>query len=155
MISARVGSAIAAEIANMRVNEQIDAMRVMSVSPYSYLVAPRILASMIMMPLLCIFFIVFGMLSCYLIGVVLFQIDEGFFLAKIQWITKPRHVMQGLEKAVIFGFIFSTISCHQGFYAKGGAAGVGKATTRAVVSSLVTILVVDFFISYFQMEKIF
>lgn len=155
LVTGRAGSAIAAEIANMRVNEQIDAMRAMGVSPFSYLVAPRILASMIMMPLLCVFFIIFGMLSCYFIGVVLFDVDEGFFLTKIQWITKPRHVMQGLEKAVIFGFIFSTISCYQGFYASGGAKGVGKATTRAVVVSLVIILICDFFISYFQMEKIF
>ncbi|MCB9228252.1 MAG: ABC transporter permease [Deltaproteobacteria bacterium] len=155
LVTGRSGSAMAAEMASMRVNEQIDAMKVMSVNPVAYLASPRVLASMIMMPLLCGFFIICGILSCFLIGVMIFDVDVGIFIDKIRWITKPQHILQGLEKAMIFGAIFSTIGCYKGFSANGGARGVGRATTEAVVTSLVTILLCDVFISYFQMEEIF
>lgn len=155
LVTGRSGSAMAAEMATMRVHEQIDAMKVMSVNPVGYLSSPRVLASMIMMPLLCGFFIICGVLSCFLIGVMVFDVDVGIFIDKIKWITKPHHIVQGLQKAMIFGAIFSTVGCYKGFYASGGARGVGRATTEAVVISLVTILLSDFFISYFQLESIF
>jgi len=155
LVTGRSGSAMAAEMATMRVNEQIDAMQVMSVNPVGYLASPRVLASIIMMPLLSAFFIICGVLSCFIIGVLIFDVDQGIFIDKIKWISKPLHVIQGLQKAAIFGAIFSTIGCYKGFYASGGARGVGKATTEAVVLSLVTILLSDFFISYYQLEKLF
>lgn len=155
LVTGRAGSAMAAEIANMKINEQLDAMRVMAVNPIGYLATPRILASILMVPLLAAFFILIGVLSAYTVGVLLFEIDKGIFIDKIRWINKPRDIMEGLEKAAIFGAIYSSICCYKGFYATGGARGVGRATTNAVVISLVVILVSDYFLSYLQMRKIF
>lgn len=150
LVTGRAGSSMAAELATMRVNEQIDAMRVMSVNPFSYLVAPRILASIIMMPVLSIFFIVSGVATSFLVGVAFYDVDVADFISKIEWILSPKDILSGLEKSLVFGFIFSSIGCYQGFHASGGAKGVGHATTVAVVISYVTILVADFFITYFQ-----
>jgi phospholipid/cholesterol/gamma-HCH transport system permease protein len=150
LVTARAGSSMAAEIATMRVNEQIDAMRVMAVNPYNYLVAPRIWASIAMMPLLTMIFIVSGVFCSFVIGVAIYDVDLAVFFDKIQWIVKPRHLWEGGQKAMVFGLIFSSVGCYKGFNARGGAKGVGRATTEAVVISLVTILVVDFFISYWN-----
>jgi len=153
LVTARAGSSMAAEIATMRVNEQIDAMRVMAVNPYSYLVAPRLLGSVVMMPLLTCVFTLAGVIAAYLIGVALYDVDVGVFFDKIRWIVEPRHIIQGMEKAAIFGAIFASVGCYKGFNAKGGAKGVGRATTEAVVISLVAILISDFFISWMQFDK--
>lgn len=150
LVTGRAGSAMAAEIATMRVNEQIDAMKVMAVNPIGYLASPRILATIIMMPLLSGIFVLFGVISSYIIGVMVYDIDVGVFFERIKWITEPLHIIQGLEKAAIYGAVLSTVGCYKGFYADGGAKGVGTATTQAVVISLVTILILDFFISYLQ-----
>lgn len=155
LVTGRAGSAITAEIANMKVNEQIDALRVMGVNPLSYLSAPRILASVVMLPLLAGLFTLNGVLSAYVIGVQLFDVDVAIFVDKIQWLTKPQDVVDGLVKAAIFGVIYSTVACYMGFNATGGARGVGRSTTQAVVVSLVAILIVDFFLSYFQMRSLF
>lgn len=151
LVTGRSGSAMAAEIATMKVNEQLDAMRIMAVHPVAYLVCPRVLGSILVMPLLTGFFLLCGICSAFVMGVLLFDIDKGIFIDKIQWISRPKHIVQGLEKAMVFGFIFSTIGCFKGFYAKGGAKGVGIATTDAVVTSLVMILISDYFISYLQL----
>lgn len=150
LVTGRAGSAMAAELATMRVNEQIDAMRVMSVNPYSYLVAPRVLASILMMPILMIFFVISGVLASFLIGVSFYDIDIADFMNKIEWIMSPSDIFAGTQKAMAFGLVFSSIGCFQGFHAAGGAKGVGKATTKAVVISYVSIIVVDYFISYIQ-----
>lgn len=152
LVTGRAGSAMAAEAASMKINEQLDAMRIMAVNPIGYLASPRILASIIMLPLLCSFFIICGILSCYGIGVLIFDVDVGIFIEKIKWISRPIHIFQGLQKAAIFGLIFSSIGCYKGFYATGGAKGVGQATTQAVVKAIVAILISDFFISYIQMQ---
>lgn len=150
LVTGRAGSAMAAELATMRVNEQIDAMRVMAVNPYHYLVAPRLLASVLMMPILVMFFILVGVISSFIVGVWFYNIDIADFISKIQWIVGAKDIVSGLEKAAVFGLIFSSVGCFQGFYASGGAKGVGRATTRAVVISYVSILVADYFISYLQ-----
>lgn len=150
LVTARAGSSMAAEIATMRVNEQIDAMRVMAVNPYNYLVAPRIWASVAMMPLLTLIFILSGVFCAFVIGVAIYDVDLAVFFDKIQWIVKPSHIWEGVQKSMVFGLIFSSVGCYKGFHAAGGAKGVGRATTEAVVISLVTILVVDFFMSYAQ-----
>ncbi len=155
LVTARAGSAMAAEIGTMRVNEQIDAMRVMSVNPYSYLVAPRMLAGIIVMPLLNCVFVLIGCLSAFLIGLMFYDIDVGVFIEKLRWMVRPRYVFQGMEKAAVFGAILASIGCFKGFFTAGGAKGVGKATTEAVVISLVAILIADYFVSYFQFDKIF
>lgn len=155
LVTARAGSSMAAEIATMRVNEQIDAMRVMAVNPHGYLVAPRIAASIVMLPLLCCIFILTGVIASFGVGVSFFDIDVGTFLEKMRWLVKPKYIIQGMEKAAVFGAVLSSIGCYKGFYAGGGAKGVGRATTEAVVLSLVTILVIDYFISYLQFDKPF
>ncbi len=150
LIAGRAGSSMAAELAIMRVNEQIDAMRVMAVDPLSYLVAPRVLASITMVPLLSAVFVVVGMGTAFLIGVFRFGADSGRFVERIAAVVDVGDIFQGLQKAFVFGLIVSSVSCYQGFYASGGAKGVGQATTSSVVVSLVLILVSDFFISYAQ-----
>lgn len=152
LVTGRSGSSMAAEIATMKVNEQIDAMKVMAVNPMGYLVAPRVLASIIVMPMLSSIFVIFGVCSAFLVAVVAFDVDVGLFFEKIKWISQPWHLVQGMFKASVFGFIFSTIGCFQGFHAEGGAKGVGKATTKSVVVALVTILIIDFIISYLQLD---
>jgi phospholipid/cholesterol/gamma-HCH transport system permease protein len=150
LVAGRAGSSMAAEIGTMRVNEQIDAMRVMAVNPYSYLVVPRILATMIMVPLLDAILVVTGVAASFLVGYYFYNVDIGVFFEQMQWICKPRHIWEGMEKAVIFGLILSSVSCYKGFHASGGAKGVGRATTQAVVYSLVAILLSDFFVTYVQ-----
>jgi phospholipid/cholesterol/gamma-HCH transport system permease protein len=152
LVAGRAGSAMAAEIAIMRVNEQIDAMRVMAVNPYGYLIAPRVLASMIMMPLLSSIFVVSGILMAFFVGVVFYDVDVGRFIERIAWVVDPSDVFQGIQKAIVFGFILSTVGCYKGFYARGGARGVGQATTASVVISFVLILIFDFIISYIQFK---
>lgn len=154
LVTGRAGSSMAAEIATMRVNEQIDAMRVMAVNPIAYLCAPRVLASILMMPLLAGVFVICGIVSSYCFGRLFFEIDPGVFVDKITWISRPAHLIEGLEKAMLFGALFSSIACFTGFHAKGGAKGVGKATTHSVVMALVSILILDFFVSYLKMEKL-
>lgn len=155
LVTARAGSSMAAEIATMRVNEQIDAMRVMAVNPYGYLVAPRILGSIVMLPLLTCIFILVGVTSALIMGIVFFDVDLGTSYEKMRWMVKPNYIFQGMQKAAVFGVILSSIGCYKGFFAGGGAKGVGRATTEAVVLSLVAIIVSDYFLSYLQFDKAF
>jgi len=150
IVTGRAGAAMAAEIATMRVNEQIDAMEAMGVNPIGYLVVPRVMAGVIMMPLLSGIFLFVGVIGCYFVAITLYQVDNRTFIQQLQWIVEWKDVVKGLVKALIFGFIFSSIACYKGFLAKGGARGVGEATTDAVVVGLLMILVADFFITLFQ-----
>jgi len=152
IVTGRAGAAMAAEIATMRVNEQLDAMEAMGVSPVSYLIVPRVIASTLMMPLLSAIFLTLGLVGCYIIGLVMFRVDTSVFVAQLQWLVWVSDIQKGMTKALVFGFILSTIACYKGFHARGGAKGVGEATTQAVVASLLTILIVDFFISLVQMK---
>ncbi|MBX7147817.1 ABC transporter permease [bacterium] len=152
MMIARMGSSMAAELGTMRVTEQIDALESMAVNPYHYLVVPRVVASMIMAPLLTVVFNFVGYMGSYFVGVGLLDIPEGPFIAKTEHYVELDDVYGGLVKAVIFGFLMAMISCYQGYKTKGGAEGVGKATTRAVVYASVTILVVDYFLTQWILE---
>ncbi len=152
LVTARAGSAMAAEIASMKVNEQIDSMRVMSVDPFAYLMAPRILASMLAMPLISILMVFAGIVTSFFVGVSFYQIDVADFFAKLEWIVDTEDLFMGMQKAALFGFVFSSIGCFEGYRARGGAKGVGRATTQAVVTSYVAILVLDFFITYIQFK---
>ncbi len=153
LVTGQAGSAMAAEISTMRVNDQIDALKVTAVDPISYLIVPRIIASMLVMPLLSGCFLLAGVLASYLVSILIYDVDVGIFINNIKWITYPEHVVEGLQKAVFFGAVFSSVGCYHGFYALGGAKGVGESTTKAVVISLVIILISDFFISYWQMSE--
>ncbi len=147
MVTARAGSALAAELGNMRVTEQIDAITTMGVSPVQYLLAPRLLGAVLMMPLLCVLYTCVGMFGGYLVGVVMLQIDPGTFFSNIRAIAKGDDLFMGLVKAAAFGFLISAISTRHGYYASGGARGVGLATTRAVVQSAVATLVTNYLIT--------
>ncbi len=147
MLTARAGSAMAAELGNMRVTEQIDAIATMGVSPIQYLLAPRLLASVIMVPLLCVLYTSVGMMGAYLVAIVLLGGDPGVFMQSIRDFAQPKDLRMGLIKAAVFGFIVSAISCRHGYFASGGARGVGLATTRAVVESCVTILIANYILT--------
>jgi len=147
MVTARAGSAMAAELGNMRVTEQIDAIATMGVSPIQYLLSPRLFASVIMVPLLCILYTSVGMCGAYLVGCVLLGGDPGIFMQSVKDFAVPKDLFMGIVKAAVFGFIVSSISCRHGFFATGGARGVGVATTRAVVESCVTILVANYLLT--------
>ena len=147
MVTARAGSAMAAELGNMRVTEQIDAIATMGVSPVQYLLSPRLLASTLMLPLLTALYTSVGMAGSYLVGVVWLGGDFGIWMRSIKETAVPKDLIMGLEKAAVFGFILTAISCRHGFFAGGGARGVGLATTRAVVESCVTILVANYILT--------
>ncbi|MBM4291152.1 MAG: ABC transporter permease [Deltaproteobacteria bacterium] len=147
MVSGRAGSGIATELGTMRVTEQIDALYTMAVNPIQYLVVPRFLAGVIMVPLLTSLFNLVGMVGCYAVGVRLLHIDEGVFLEKVRWFVEPADIYNGLLKACVFGGILTLVGCYKGFYATGGARGVGLATTEAVVVSSVLILTADYILT--------
>ena len=147
MITSRAGSAIATEIASMRVSNQIDALTTMSVNPVQYLVFPRVLAGIVAGPVMSLLFLLIGLTGAYVVGVHLMGIDGGIFIERVKWIVDTSDVVQGLTKAAVFGGTITLIACRQGFYATGGAAGVGRATNRAVVHSAVAILVLDYILT--------
>lgn len=147
MVTARAGSAMAAELGNMRVTEQIDAIATMGVSPVQYLLSPRLLAAVVMVPLLCILYMSVGMLGAYLVTVGLLGGDPGVFMQSVRDFAVPKDLFMGITKGCVFGFIISSISCRHGFFASGGAKGVGVATTRAVVESCVTVLVANYLLT--------
>lgn len=150
LLTGRVGSAMTAELATMKVNEQIDAMEAMAVHPVSYLVVPRVFASMLIMPLLCAVFIFVGMIGAYAAGIALFNIDQGQFFERLIKIVLPKDLWRGLVKAEVFSVIMAAVCCRFGLNAKGGAKGVGSATTNAVVVTLLAVLAVDVLITYYQ-----
>lgn len=152
MITARCCSAMAAELGTMKVTEQIDALYSMAVSPIHYLVVPRVIATVIMSPLLTAFFCFVAVIGAYFVGVELLQIPAGPFLQKLYYHVDVDDFIGGLVKAAFFGFFISLISCYQGFKATMGAAGVGRATTRAVVISSVVVLVSDYFLTSWILE---
>lgn len=147
MLAGRAGSGIATELGTMRISEQIDALESMAVNPVQYLVLPRLVAAMIVTPILTLLFFIVGMGGAYLVAVVLEHVDHGAWVANLRDIVKPVDVVQGIIKAVFFGFQVALIGCYQGFNASGGGRGVGAATTRAVVSASVATLVTDYFLS--------
>jgi phospholipid/cholesterol/gamma-HCH transport system permease protein len=147
MLAGRAGSGIATELGTMRISEQIDALESMAVNPIQYLVLPRLIAAMIVTPILTLLFFIVGMGGAYLVAVVLEHVDHGAWIANLRDIVKPLDVIQGVIKAVFFGFQVALIGCYQGFHAKGGGRGVGMGTTRAVVSASVATLITDYFLS--------
>jgi phospholipid/cholesterol/gamma-HCH transport system permease protein len=144
MVTGRAGSAMAAQLGTMRVTEQIDALTVMALSPIKYLVTPRIVAGLLMLPVLTVVSDFIGIVGGYVVGVKLLGINEGAFMDKMIKYVELNDIYNGLVKSAVFGIILSSVACYKGFYARGGAEGVGKATTEAVVVSSVTILISDY-----------
>jgi len=147
MVTALAGSAIAAELGTMRVTEQIDALWAMAVNPIHYLVVPRIWAGILMLPLLTVLADGIGIVGGYFVGVILLKINAGIFMAKMRALVDLSDIFNGLYKSFVFGGLLTLIGCYKGYHATGGAEGVGKATTEAVVISSVSILVGDYILT--------
>jgi phospholipid/cholesterol/gamma-HCH transport system permease protein len=149
IVAARAGGAMAARLGTMRVNEQIDALDVMGVNTRQYLIAPRIYAAVICMPLLTAVFDFVAMLGSYILCVKLVELDEAVFWDRVNQMIeiRLRHLNEGLFKAAIFGLFFAVICTYRGFNTSGGAKGVGEATNRGVVSSMVMIIILDYFLT--------
>lgn len=146
VLAGRAGAAMAAEIGTMKVTEQIDALEAFSIDPNRYLFLPRFLASLIMLPVLVIFANIVGILSGILIANMALDIEIHTFAESLRIFFKYKDLLGGLIKSTFFGGIIATMGCHYGFMATGGAEGVGRATTGAVVAASVLILVSDYFI---------
>jgi phospholipid/cholesterol/gamma-HCH transport system permease protein len=147
MVAARAGSGMAAELGNMRASEQIDALETMAVNPVQYLVVPRMIAGVVMVPVLALLFFLIGLGGAWIIGVYMLSLDPGIFADRIRTMIEPNDLIQGLIKALVFGFAVTLIACRHGYFASGGAVGVGQATTRAVVWSVVGVFVLDYIIT--------
>jgi phospholipid/cholesterol/gamma-HCH transport system permease protein len=147
MVTARAGSAMAAELGTMRVTEQIDALYVMAANPVKYLIVPRVISGFTMVPLLTVISDFLGILGGYFVGVHLLGINEGVFIKNITKLVELSDIYNGMTKAACFGLILSIIGCYKGFNTKGGAEGVGRATTEAVVLSSISILISDYFLT--------
>lgn len=144
VVTARAGSTMASELGNMRVTEQIDAITTMGVSPVQYLVVPRVVATVLMLPLLAVMFGLAGMVGAYIVAVVWQNIDPGVFYDRVQTLVEPSDLRMLGVKSAVFGLIVSVICCKKGFFASGGARGVGEATAKAVVASIVAIFAADY-----------
>jgi len=148
MVTGRAGSAIATELGTMRVTEQIDAMESMAVNPIQYLVVPRIVASILMFPVLTMVFNAVGYSGGFVMGVYVAGIPIGPFVEHTREFMNPSDIMHGLLKAVVFGTIVSIITTWRGYSAFGGAKGVGEGTTRGVVMSSIAVLLADYVITF-------
>ncbi len=147
MVAGRVGAAIAAELGTMRVTEQIDALSTVSTNPSKYLIVPRLIAATVTMPLLVVIADIIGIFGGFIIGVYHLNFNAGSYLKNTLDILTFTDVFSGLVKAAAFGFIIALLGCYNGFNSKGGAQGVGNATTYAVVSASMLILMSNFFIT--------
>jgi phospholipid/cholesterol/gamma-HCH transport system permease protein len=144
MVAGRTGSSMTTELGTMRVTEQIDAMAVMAVNPIQYLVTPRVIASILMLPLLTMLFNLVAIVASYVLGVHVLGVDPGVFVANIRDFVLPIDLVKSGIKAAAFGLVIALVGCYKGFYASGGAKGVGEATTSSVVTSSVSILCIDY-----------
>jgi phospholipid/cholesterol/gamma-HCH transport system permease protein len=144
MITARAGSAMATELGSMRISEQVDALTTFAVDPVQYLVTPRVVASLLMLPLMTMVFNVMGLIGGYIVSIHIYDVDFGQAAELYRFYTDPNDYLQGLIKSVVFGLAMSLTACYQGLNVRGGAKEVGLATTRAVVASSVSILILDY-----------
>ena len=147
MVAGRVGAAMAAEIGTMRVTEQIDALVTLSTNPFKYLVAPRLIAGVLMLPCLVLVGDIIGVFGGYLIGTVKLGFNPSVYVSRSLEYLEYLDVVSGLVKAAVFGFLITLMGCYHGYHSKGGAQGVGRATTSAVVSASILILVSNYIIT--------
>jgi phospholipid/cholesterol/gamma-HCH transport system permease protein len=152
MLAGRVSAGIAAEIGTMRVTEQIDAMTTLSTDPFRYLIAPRVLAATLTLPILVAIADIIGVMGGYLVAVNSLDFNGAAYLRNTFDFLEAQDVILGLVKAAVFGFIIATMGAFQGYNSSGGALGVGRATTNAVVGSIVLILAVNYLITAFFVE---
>lgn len=147
LIAGRCGSAMGAELGTMRVTEQIDALEVLATDPVHYLVVPRVWATVLMLPLLIVAADVIGIAGGYLVSVVYFGANPVTYMENTFVFMDSADVRSGLIKAAFFGLIIAVVGCQKGYFTRGGAEGVGRATTRAVVLASIAILISDFFLT--------
>ncbi|EKE08888.1 MAG: hypothetical protein ACD_16C00239G0009 [uncultured bacterium] len=147
MISGRIGGAMAAEIGTMRVTEQLDALVTLSTNPQKYLIAPRLLAGVTMLPLLVLIADIIGIFGGYVVSIYRLNFNPAIYIKQTMDFIQLGDVTSGLIKAAFFGFIITSMGCYHGFNSKGGAQGVGRATTYAVVSSSILILITNYFLT--------
>jgi phospholipid/cholesterol/gamma-HCH transport system permease protein len=147
IVAGRAGSAMGAELGTMRVTEQIDALEVMATDPVHYLMVPRVWATTIMLPLLVVMGNGVGILGGYLVAVVLMDANPNTYVERSFQFMDLSDLFSGLIKAAVFGFLLAAIGCQQGYYTSGGAEGVGRSTTSAVVVASIAILISDFFLT--------
>jgi phospholipid/cholesterol/gamma-HCH transport system permease protein len=147
MVAGRVGAAIAAELGTMRVTEQIDALRTLATNPIDYLVVPRVLATVFVLPLLTAGSVCLGILAAYLVAVFLKGINPTYLWYNMLHYTHANDMLIGMIKAFIFGGVIAVVACDKGLNCPQGAEGVGRATTEAVVYSSITILISNFFLT--------
>lgn len=147
MVAGRIGAAMAAEIGTMRVTEQLDALTTLSTNPMKYLVAPRLLAGVLMLPLLVLVADIIGVFGGYLVAVYKLGFNPANYLQNTFEALKTEDVVSGLVKASVFGFIITLMGCYNGYTSRGGAQGVGGATTNAVVSASILILCFDYILT--------
>jgi phospholipid/cholesterol/gamma-HCH transport system permease protein len=147
MVAGRVGAAMAAEIGTMRVTEQIDALTTLSTNPHKYLIVPRLLAALLMLPLLVLVADIIGVMGGYLVGVHKLGFNADAYLKNTFEYLETMDIVSGLVKAAVFGFLIALMGCYHGFHSRGGAQGVGKATTNAVVSGAILVLISNYIIT--------
>lgn len=147
MVTGRAGSSIAAEIGIMRTSDQIDALELMGLNPYRYLVAPNLLACVVALPLLAAIYDVVAIFGGYLVGVRLLGLNSGTYFGEMNSYVELTDIRGGLYKAMSFGVIIAWVCCYKGYHSRFGAEGVSAATTQAVVNSSVLILVWDYFVT--------
>jgi phospholipid/cholesterol/gamma-HCH transport system permease protein len=152
MVAGRVAAAIAAEMGTMRVTEQIDALVTLSTNPFKYLVAPRLIAAVLTMPVLVAIADIIGVMGGWVVGIYSLDFNSAVYLKNTADFLKMDDVTSGLWKAAVFGFIIALMGCYHGYNSKGGAQGVGGATTNAVVSAAILILAANYFMTslFFQ-----
>ena len=144
MVAGRVGAAMAAELGTMRVTDQIDALSTLSTNPMKYLVAPRLLAGIIALPLLVLIGDILGVMGGFIVSTLKLGFNTSVYLTNTVNFVQTDDVVSGLVKAAVFGFLIALMGCYQGYNSKGGAQGVGAATTSAVVSASILILAFDY-----------
>lgn len=147
MVTGRAGSAIAAELGTMKITEQLDALKTLGIDVNQFLMIPRVLAGVIILPFLSLFCTIFGIMGGYLIAVHTLHINGQEYIDGIQTYLEYSDITGGLIKASVFGLILTWVSCYKGYQTSGGAKGVGMSTTEAVVVSSILILITDYFLT--------
>ncbi len=147
MVAGRVGAAMAAEIGTMRVTEQIDALTTLSTNPHKYLIVPRLLAGFLMLPFLVLVADIIGVLGGYLVSIYKLGFNPDAYISNTFEYLQTMDVVSGLVKAAVFGYLIALMGCYHGFHSRGGAQGVGKATTNAVVSGAILVLIFNYIIT--------
>jgi phospholipid/cholesterol/gamma-HCH transport system permease protein len=147
MVAGRVGASMAAEIGTMKVTEQIDALRTLSTNPFKYLIAPRVIAGILMLPLLVLVADIIGVMGGYLVSVHTLGFSPGPYMSSTFKFLEKIDVISGLVKAGFFGLVIAVMGCYFGYNSRGGAEGVGVATTNAVVSASIVILLLNYIIT--------